>query len=48
MECKGVFYLPEMVLLTHYNADKFHAEINAIDSLKEREVVVGNQTEVSY
>ena len=47
MECKGVFYLPEMVLLTHYNADKFHAEINAIDSLKEREVVVGIQTEVS-
>ena len=46
MECKGVFYLPEKVLLTRYNADKYKAEIKAIDSLKERKIAAEGQSEI--
>lgn len=45
-KCKGVFYLPEKVQLIRYNADKYYAEIRAIDSLKERDVVVENTSQI--
>ena len=46
MECKGVFYLPEKVLLTRYNANKYKTEIKAIDSLKESRIAIEEQTEI--
>lgn len=45
-KCKGVFYLPKKVQLIRYNADKYQAEIRAIDSLKEKNVVIENTSPI--